>query len=60
MDDEEIRRPAAHDVGMGLDAMSVEELRSRISLLEQEIVRLRLALDARERTRSAAESLFRL
>lgn len=60
MDEDQIRKPPAHTVGMGLDTMSVDELKSRISLLETEIVRLRLAIEAREKTRSAAEQLFRI
>jgi uncharacterized small protein (DUF1192 family) len=60
MDDDEIRKPSAHTVGMGLEAMSVDELKARIELLEAEIGRLKLAIEAREKTRSAAESLFRI
>jgi uncharacterized small protein (DUF1192 family) len=60
MDDEDERRkPVTHEVGMMLDAMSIEELNHRIALLEAEIGRLRQAIAAREMTRSAAESLFR-
>jgi uncharacterized small protein (DUF1192 family) len=61
MDDDEVRKkPVAHEVGMPLDAMSVGELRERIALLETEINRLKDTIAARERTRSAAESLFKL
>jgi uncharacterized small protein (DUF1192 family) len=59
MDEEEIRKPKGHEVGMVLDAMSVEELQERIAMLEAEIVRLRAAIDARKQTRSAADSLFK-
>jgi uncharacterized small protein (DUF1192 family) len=60
MDDEETRRkPTAHEVGMIIDAMSVEELRARIGLLEAEIARLTAAIEAREKTRSAADLLFK-
>ncbi len=59
MDDEQVGRPKAHDIGMVLDPMSVEELEARISLLEIEIVRLRSAIGDRKSTRSAAESLFK-
>jgi uncharacterized small protein (DUF1192 family) len=40
--------------------MSIEELNHRIGLLEAEIARLRQAIAAREKTRSAAESLFKV
>ncbi|HTJ56198.1 MAG TPA: DUF1192 domain-containing protein [Devosiaceae bacterium] len=59
-DDDVVRRPKAHEVGMPLDAMSVDELTMRIELLETEIERLKHAVEARKKTRSAADSLFRL
>lgn len=59
MNDEEIKKPQGHEVGMNIDAMSVEELADRIVLLEGEIARLRVAIDARGATRKAAESVFK-
>jgi uncharacterized small protein (DUF1192 family) len=59
MNDEEIKKPKGHEVGMPIDAMSVEELADRIALLEGEIARLRAAIDARGATRKAAESVFK-
>ena len=59
IDDETLKKPTAHEVGMMLDAMSVEELEQRIGLLEGEIKRLRVAIDARGQTRKAAESIFK-
>jgi uncharacterized small protein (DUF1192 family) len=59
MDDDVIRKPKAHEVGMMLDALSVEELEARIGLLEGEIARLRAAIEARGQTRKAAESVFK-
>jgi uncharacterized small protein (DUF1192 family) len=60
MFDEEIKKPKGHEVGMPIDAMSVEELAERIGLLEGEIVRLRLAIEARDATRKAADSVFKI
>ena len=40
-DDDEVKKPKGHEIGMILDAMSVEELTDRIALLEGEIARLR-------------------
>lgn len=60
MDDDEIRRPRTHEVGMPIDTMSVEELADRIALLEREISRLREAIAARGATRKAADSIFKL
>jgi uncharacterized small protein (DUF1192 family) len=59
MDDDVIRKPKAHEVGMVLDALSVEELEARIGLLEGEIARLKAAIEARGQTRKAAESVFK-
>jgi len=59
-DDERPKRRVAHEVGMPIDTMSVEELSERIGLLEAEIARLRVAIAARQKTRSVADSLFKL
>jgi uncharacterized small protein (DUF1192 family) len=58
-DEERPRKPVAHEVGATLDALSVEELQARIALLEDEIVRLKSAIEARGRTRTDAESVFK-
>jgi uncharacterized small protein (DUF1192 family) len=61
MDDEDrVKKPVAHAVGMPIEAMSVDELGERIALLEAEIGRLKGAIEARRKTRSAADSLFKL
>ena len=59
MDEETVGKPKGHEVGMVLDAMSVEELEERIALLGQEIVRLQAAIEARNKTRNAADALFK-
>jgi len=59
-DEERPKRRVAHEVGMPIDTMSVEELSERIGLLEAEIARLRAAIAARQKTRSVADSLFKL
>lgn len=59
MDEEAIKKPKAHEVGVPIDTMSVEELADRIALLEGEIARLRAAIDARGATRKAADSIFK-
>ena len=45
---------------MPIDTMSVDELEERIGLLEGEIDRLREAIAARRKTKSEADSLFKL
>ena len=59
MFDEEIKKPKGHEVGMVLDAMSVEELSERIALLEGEILRLKAAIDSRGASRKAADAAFK-
>lgn len=59
-DDEPVKKPLTHEVGMPIDTMSVDELGKRIALLRAEIARLEQAIAARQQSRSQAESLFRL
>ncbi len=59
-EDDEVKRPKGHEVGMPIDTMSVGELEERIALLEAEIARLRQAIAARQQTKAAADSLFKL
>lgn len=58
-DDDTVKKPRGHEVGMPIDTMSVEELEERIDLLKAEIGRLEQAIAARNKTRSEAESLFK-
>ncbi len=58
-DDDLPKKPKVHDIGMVLDAMSVEELTERIGLLEAEIARLRVAIEAKKKSRDAAASVFK-
>ena len=59
MDEDAISKPKGHEVGMVLDTMSVDELEHRIVMLEAELVRLRAAITARNKTRNAADALFK-
>lgn len=59
-DDEEVRKPKAHEVGMPIDTMSVDELNVRIAMLEAEIARLKEAIAARQKTKAAADSIFKI
>lgn len=61
MDDDEKRTgPRAHEVGMVLDSLSVEELQERIAVLKGEIVRLEEAIEAKTQSRTAADAVFKL
>lgn len=59
MDIEEPKKIKSHEIGMLLDALSVEELEERIVLLEAEISRLRIAIAAKSDSRKAAEAAFK-
>ena len=58
-DEEKPKKLAPHEVGMPIDTMSVDELEERIGILEAEIARLKEAIASRQKTRSAAESIFK-
>lgn len=60
VDEDAPKKPTAHEVGMPLDFMSVEELNDRIALLQGEIERLKSAIEARGGARKAAESVFKI
>lgn len=59
-DDDEVKKPKGHEVGMPIDTMSVDELTDRIALLREEIARLEAAIAARKQTKAAADSIFKL
>jgi uncharacterized small protein (DUF1192 family) len=54
------KAPVAHEVGQNLDALSAPELAERIALLRSEIGRLERAIEARQATRAAAASIFKI
>lgn len=58
-EDDEVKKPRAHEVGMPIETMSVDELTDRIGLLRDEIARLEAAIVARKQTKDAADSLFK-
>jgi uncharacterized small protein (DUF1192 family) len=55
-----VNKPATHEVGQELGALSVFELDERIALLTAEIERLKTARARKEAGRSAADALFKL
>ena len=58
--DEPRKKSDAHEVGMVLDSLSVEELNERIGQLKAEIVRLEQEIEKKSSSRSAADSFFKL
>ena len=58
--DEEPKKPArAHEIGQDLTLLSVEELRGRIELLQQEIVRLEADMKSKAASRASADRFFK-
>jgi|CXWK01.1.fsa_nt_gi uncharacterized small protein (DUF1192 family) len=58
-DDEPTKRMKIHEIGQDLEALSVGDLKERISQLRAEIDRLEAELAAKGSTKAAAEALFR-
>jgi uncharacterized small protein (DUF1192 family) len=53
------KAPVAHAIGQTIDDLSAPELAERIALLRSEIDRLEKAIEARQATRAAADSVFK-
>jgi uncharacterized small protein (DUF1192 family) len=65
LDDESVfgAKPKArvtHEMGQNIDDLSAPELTERIALLRSEIDRLEKAIEARQATRAAAASVFKI
>ena len=54
------KRCLAHEIGQAVDDLSAPELKERIALLRSEIERLEKAIEARQATRAAADSVFKV
>lgn len=61
MDEDQPRpRPDKHEIGMVLDALSVDELHQRIVDLKAEITRLEQEIKKKSSSRSEADAFFKL
>jgi uncharacterized small protein (DUF1192 family) len=58
-EDDRPKKKIAHEIGQDLALLSVEELNDRIGLLNDEVARLRAALEKKQASRSAADQFFR-
>ena len=58
-DDRPQKKPLTHDIGSDLSALSVEDLAHRITLLQEEILRLQQEMERKAAGRRAADSFFR-
>jgi uncharacterized small protein (DUF1192 family) len=54
------KTPVAHEIGQNIDDLSAPELAERIAFLRSEIDRLEKAIEARQATRAAAHSVFKV
>lgn len=62
MRDDNLDRPkpkTTHQVGEPLDLMSIEELKLRTALLQDEIARLDAEIRAKQASRGAADAFFK-
>jgi uncharacterized small protein (DUF1192 family) len=58
-DDDKPKKKIAHEIGQDLTLLSVEELRARIQLLNDEISRLEVDIKQKQASRSAADQFFK-
>ncbi len=58
-EEEQPKKPTAHEIGCDLSMLSVDELQARIALMRDEISRLEIEISAKSDSRNAAESLFK-
>ena len=58
-DDDRPKKKLVHEIGQELTLLSVAELRERIALLQEEIVRLETDIGRKQATRSAADMFFK-
>jgi uncharacterized small protein (DUF1192 family) len=58
-DDDRPKKKIAHEIGQELALLSVEELRDRIALLREEIIRLEAAMTSKQASRASADTFFK-
>jgi uncharacterized small protein (DUF1192 family) len=58
-DDDKPKKKIAHEIGHDLTLLSVEELRARIQLMNDEISRLEADIKHKQASRSAADQFFK-
>lgn len=58
-DEDKPVKKTSHEIGADLSALSVDELKKRVALLQQEIARIDAEIAAKSSSRNVAESLFK-
>jgi uncharacterized small protein (DUF1192 family) len=59
LDDDRPKKPVAHEIGSDLSMLSIDELKTRINLLQAEIARIEAESVNKASGRKAAENFFR-
>ena len=60
MEEEPVKQPSkVHEIGADLSLLSVHELRERVEALKAEIERIEATMQAKQATKSAADTFFR-
>lgn len=58
-DDDRPKKKVAHEIGQDLGLLSVEELKARIALMQDEIKRLEADIAQKNAKRAAADQFFK-
>jgi uncharacterized small protein (DUF1192 family) len=58
-DDDRPKKKIVHEIGADLSLISVEELRERVKLLQEEILRLEADMAKKAASKSAADAFFK-
>ncbi len=58
-DDDRPKKKIVHEIGADLSLISVEELKERIQLLQEEIARLEADIAKKQASKSAADAFFK-
>jgi uncharacterized small protein (DUF1192 family) len=58
-EDDKPKKKVSHEIGQELGLLSVDELKARVKLLQDEIARLEANMKAKQASRSAANQFFK-
>jgi len=58
-DDDRPKKKIVHEIGQDLALLSVNELRERIALLQDEIARLEASIAGKQASRNVADTFFK-
>ena len=58
-DDDRPKKKIVHEIGQDLALLSVNELRDRIALLQEEIARMEASISSKQASRNVADTFFK-